>query len=143
MKLHSIAALLTIFAGLSPNAAHSKVVDYTRQDVNELRNTDSFSVECESDRGVIGRVGVDVDAATITIEVPGEAPAVHPITKFSMWSGDTPDRFGRTHMHLMYVFWGSGPDMQGVVRATDKVVGSRWEYLPGDTTVWSCDPAPQ
>jgi hypothetical protein len=140
--MRRLFVLTLLCAGLASPNANAKEIDPTRQDPNQLRNADSFAVECESDQGVIGRVGVDVDAATITVEMPGRAPEVHPITKFQVWSGDSaPDRFGKSRyksVHLMYAFWGTGEVMFGVVRVTDKVVGARWDYLPGDTTVWPC-----
>jgi hypothetical protein len=67
--------------------SNAKVFDYRHmpKNINQLRNADSFSVECRNDRtGVIDRESVDVDSATVTVEIPGSEPIVHHITQFGI-----------------------------------------------------------
>jgi hypothetical protein len=73
-----------------------------------LENADSFSVECENQTtGVVDRESVDVDAGTVTIEIPGRAPVVHKILNYSLDPRDSTDRFGNhgTEVELVIVEW--------------------------------------
>jgi hypothetical protein len=112
-----LMALATCSIGSS-----AKVFDlqHLPKNYQQLQNADSFSVECRNPRtGVIDRESVDVDAATVTVEVPGSAPVVHRITHFVVNGSQTEDRFGTPalELHLEMVNWG---------RIGDAYVGLMW-----------------
>jgi hypothetical protein len=102
----AITALATCSIGSS-----AKVFDMQHVPRNiQLQNADSFSVECRNDRtGVIDRESVDVDAATVTVEIPGSAPVVHRISQFAVNGSQVQDRFGQIGMelHLEVANWGT------------------------------------
>jgi hypothetical protein len=98
----------------------------------QLRDGDNFSVECRNNRtGVIDRETVDVDAATLTIEIPDSEPVVHHITTFSINARQIYDRFGQPGMEL-YVDvanWGQGSLI---------LSRGRWLSQHEDSTLWTC-----
>jgi hypothetical protein len=104
---------------------------------NELRNADSFSVECRNNRtGTIDRETVDVDAATVTIEISGSEPIVHHITGFALGVHQVQDRFGqpRWEFFVRAADWGRiGASVVGLV-LTDE----RWYSHHEDGTWWKC-----
>jgi hypothetical protein len=125
----SVVTALTL-CSLRSNA---KVFDLRQKNLNQLRNADSFSVECKSDRtGVIDRETVDVDAATVTVEIPDSAPAVHHITQFLIDISDVKDRFGQPAIavHLRLANWGRDVGLF--------FNGGRWYSRHDDQTTWTC-----
>ena len=130
VTLSAVTALTLCSLGSS-----AKVFDLRQKNLNQLRNADSFSVECKSDRtGVIDRETVDVDAATVTIEVPGKAPEVHHVTNGYFDIGDAQDRFGKPllRMRLKAVFWGAASLVWN--GGSDQ----RWFSSHADKTLWTC-----
>jgi hypothetical protein len=103
----------------------------------QLQNADSFSVECRSQRtGVVDRESVDVDAATVTVEIPGSAPVVHPITHFVVSGSQTEDRFGQPalDLHLGMVNWGRTANADvGLIWS-----GERFASRHEDNILWWC-----
>jgi len=114
-----IVKLLIAFALLQPlsSAAQAKFFrDGVSFDYRKLANGDSFSVECQSDQtGVTDRESVDVDATTITIEIPGSSPVVHKILDSIMIPDRATDRFGHSAVEdeVGAVFWAKA-DANGV-----------------------------
>jgi hypothetical protein len=102
-----------------------------------LRNADSFSVECRNNRtGVIDRESVDVDSATVTVEIPGSEPLVHHITQFSISGREVQDRFGQLGMgfYVQRAEWGQiGASRFGLILS-----GDRWISHHEDDTWWTC-----
>lgn len=132
-KLHFAAAISALLA--SPSA-HAKDIDashMTSAEITQLRDADSFSVECRHGN-VTDRESVDVDAATVTIEVPGKAPEVHHVTNGYFDIGDAQDRFGKPllRMRLKAVFWGAASLVWN--GGSDQ----RWFSSHADKTLWTC-----
>jgi hypothetical protein len=103
-----------------------------------LRDGDSFSVECKNvNTGVIDRESVNVDAATVTIEIPGSAPVVHKITQFSVAYDMNADRFGAmdVNAHLQLALWGETASRQGIGLVNS---GHRWMSQHDDDSYWNC-----
>ncbi len=119
--------------------SNAKVFDFGHipKNVNELRNGDSFSVECRNNgTGVIDRETVDVDAATVTVEMPGSESIVHQITSFAITGGEVQDRFGRPglELHVVVADWGKiGASGVGLLLS-----GDRWLSHHEDDTWWTC-----
>ena len=119
--------------------SNAKVFDFQHvpQNLNQLRNADSFSVECRSARtGMIDRESVDVDAATATVEIPGSEPLVHHITKFTITERMIQDRFGQpgVEVYLLDALWGQiGASAVGLILSSD-----RWSSHHEDDTWWTC-----
>ena len=118
---------------------NAKVFDFQHvpKNLNQLRNADSFSVECRNNRtGVIDRETVDVDAATVTVEIPGGEPNVHHITAFSITDREIQDRFGQPglELYLQVADWGQiGASGVGLLLS-----GDRWLSHHEDDTWWTC-----
>jgi hypothetical protein len=133
--------LRAILAALAtcPIGSSAKVFDiqHIPKNYQVLQNADNFSVECRNERtGVIDQESVDVDAATVTVEIPGSAPIVHPITHFVVGGSQTEDRFGKPalELHLEMVDWGKiGDAGVGLIWSGERFV-SRHE----DNVVWWC-----
>jgi hypothetical protein len=82
MKTKTLVLAATILAFLATCAGAKVFQPSNFQEIQELlhdlKNGDSFSVECRNNRtGTIDRETVDVDAATVTIEIPGSKPIAH------------------------------------------------------------------
>ena len=134
LRVAVVVALAVCSVGSS-----AKVFDvrhYPRK-ANELRNGDNFSVECRDRRtGVIDRESVDVDAATVTVEMPGSEPIVHHITQFSINGGPVQDRFGQLglELHVVVAEWGQ----IGAIGVGLILSGDRWVSHHEDDTWWTC-----
>ena len=119
--------------------SNAKVFDYQHipKNINQLRNGDSFSVECRNNQtGVIDRETVDVDAASVIVEIAGSAPDVHHITKFGITGGEVQDRFGQPglELHVVFADWGQiGASGVGLLFS-----GDRWYSHHEDNTWWTC-----
>ena len=103
----------------------------------QLQNADSFSVECRNQTtGVVDRESVDVDAATVTVEIPGSAPVEHPIIGFAVGGGETQDRFGQPaeELHLVAANWGRIGNSGVGLWWTGERFASRHE----DNILWWC-----
>jgi hypothetical protein len=130
----ALIALSTCSAG-----SNAKVFDFQHlpKNINQLQNADSFSVECRNDRtGVIDRESVDVDAATVTVEIPGSGPIVHHITQFVVTGHKVQDRFGQPglELYLAVADWGRiGASGVGLLLS-----GNRWLSHHEDDTWWTC-----
>jgi hypothetical protein len=136
--MRRLFVLALLCAGLASPNADAKVLDITDPNPNQLHNADSFSVECKNNRtGVIARESVDVDAATVTIEVPGNAPEVHHITQWLLDLSDAQDRFGKPGLavRLRLVYWDT-PRKVGLVFARISG-GDRW-FSNQDGQTWIC-----
>ena len=131
------AALTLTLCSVGSNA---KIFDIQHRPRNiiQLQNGDSFSVECRNENtGVIDRKSVDVDAATVTVEIPGSAPVVHRITQFAMGTRDVQDRFGQPGMEVYVAVadWGRiGGQGLGLIFGAD----DRWRSYHEDNTWWMC-----
>lgn len=126
-------AALTALSTFSVSAS-AKVFDdqHLPKNINQLRNGDSFSVECRNmSTGVIDRETVDVDAATVTVEIPGNEPIVHHITEFSVYPRQIQDRFGQPGIEVlvMAAAWGHSQ----LFLSSD-----RWMSNHEDGSVWMC-----
>lgn len=141
---NQMAALFRTFAALTALTicsidSYGKVFDlqHMPKNINQLRNGDNFSVECKSNRtGVIDRESVDVDSATVTVEIPGREPIVHHITRFSMGLHGVQDRFGQpgTEFYVQAASWGQiGASAVGLLFS-----GDRWVSHHEDDTWWTC-----
>lgn len=136
--LFRVFAVLTALTTCSV-CSSAKVFDnqHVPKNINELRNGDSFSVKCSNDgSGVIDRESVDVDSATVTVEIPGSAPMVHHITQFAIDGRQTQDRFGRPGLELSVIVadWGRiGASGVGLLLS-----GGRWLSHHEDDTWWTC-----
>jgi hypothetical protein len=129
-----LMALVTCSIGSS-----AKVFDaqHLPKNPQQLQNADNFSVECRNERtGVIDRESVDVDAATVTVEIPGSAPVVHRIIRFAVGGGTTEDRFGQQaeEMHLVMANWGLIGDSGVGLWWSGERFASRHE----DNSLWLC-----
>jgi hypothetical protein len=105
----AVLAVLAICQG-----SNAKVFDdqHMPKSPNQLRNGDSFSVECRNNRtGVIDRESVDVDSATVTVEIPGREPIVHRITEFNVMGRRVQDRFGQVTSNFMSK-WPIGDELE-------------------------------
>src|ERR1700677_1295094 len=95
-KIIAIAVVALAMTGAA--RANAKTVPIaqmprTEQQLQQLRNGDSFSVECRNTiSGVIDRESVDVDAGTVTVEMPS-GTTVHKITDFAIGTRTVPDKF--------------------------------------------------
>jgi hypothetical protein len=131
------AAVLPLL--LCSAGTNAKVFDYQHLPANlqRLENADSFSVECRNDQtGVIDRESVDVDAATVTVEIPGTEPVVHRISHFGIDARQVQDRFGQVgeDLYLDLVQWGrSGNTMIGMM-----ISNGRWLSHHEDDSWWTC-----
>jgi hypothetical protein len=108
---------------------------------NQLRNADSFSIECKNfSTGVIDRETVDTVYGTVTIEVPGAAPIVHHITSFAIDPHPITDRFGSGltagwEMELVIADWAQrGSTGIGLLRSPN----GRWSSSHEDGSAWFC-----
>jgi hypothetical protein len=125
--------------------SNAKVFDaqHLPKNTQQLQNADSFSVECRDQRtGVVDRESVDIDAATVTVEIPGSAPVVHPIIRFAVGGYTTQDRFGQPaeEMHLVMANWGrignsDGVGLNGVGLWWS---GERFASRHEDNSLWLC-----
>jgi hypothetical protein len=101
------AAMLACSAGTHAKMLPDKVLP---KDWNRLENADSISVECRNRQtGVIDRESVDVDARTVTVEIPGADPVVHRITGFQLSGDPVRDKIGYPagwDMYLALPAWG-------------------------------------
>jgi hypothetical protein len=114
------------------NAKTFSMADMPNQ-VQQLQNADSFSIECRNDHsGVVDRETVDVDSATVTIETPGYNPIVNRITNFIVSRSTSVDRFGQRNMeaHLIMVSWGGSTRLF--------ITNGRWLSSHGGNDLWSC-----
>lgn len=137
-----ILTAITVLA-LCSLGSNAKVFDlkHIPKNINQLRNGDSFSVECKDNYGnadVIDLETVDVDAATVTIAIPGRTSAIHTITNFAITNGrQGQDRFGQQilELHLILVEWGrvTGGTGVGLIWSDD-----RWLSHHDDGSWWTC-----
>jgi hypothetical protein len=133
------SAVVIIYLSVYPVTSDAKVFDigHIPSNINQLRNGDSFSVECRNNNtGVIDRESVDVDAVTVTVEIPGSEPIVHRITSFSITGGEVQDRFGQPglELHVAAAEWGRiGASGVGLLLS-----GDRWVSHHEDGTWWTC-----
>lgn len=136
MKVVGICAILLVVCSYAD--ANAKTFDAIPSKMR-LRDGDNFTVECKNvNTGVIDRESVDVDAATVTIEIPGSAPIVHKITQFSIAYDWNQDRFGTTmvvNAHLQLAEWGETPRRQGIGLVNS---GERWMSHHDDDSWWNC-----
>jgi hypothetical protein len=133
----AFAALTTLT--ICSAGSNAKVFDFQHmpKNINQLRNADSFSVECRNNRtGVIDHESVDVDLATVTVEIPGSEPIVHHINRFSIGGHQVQDRFGQLGMefYVQAAGWGQiGASGVGLLLS-----GDRWISHHEDDTWWTC-----
>ena len=83
--MKTLLRTFAVIAALAICQSNAKVFDlqHLPKNINQLRNADSFSVECRNNStGVIDRESVDVNSATVTVDIPGSQPIVHHITTF-------------------------------------------------------------
>lgn len=135
--MRSFASTLALVAAVS--GAEAKVFDMANlpKRIEQLQNGGSFSVECKNnDTGVIDRESVDVDAGTVTVEIPGKVTAVHKILTFGIGLHQGQDRFGAPSFEL-YVNdagWGQiGSSGVGLLLS-----GDRWLSHHEDNSWWTC-----
>jgi hypothetical protein len=141
VKAYAIAAALLALA----TPADAKVLEGQNLPPgwNKLRNADSFSVECRNvHTGVIDRETVDVDAATVTVEIPGAAPVVHRIISFAIDPKPVVDQFGQYagwDMPLIAADWArDGDTMVGLLLVGSANGPRRWSSAHEDRSVWFC-----
>ena len=131
-------AALTVLTTCSVGS-NAKVFDlqHIPKNLNDPRNADSFSVECRNTTtGVIDRETVDVDSATVTVEIPGSEPIVHHNVGFSLGVHHISDRFGQpaVDFYVQSADWGRiGASAVGLLLS-----GDRWLSHHEDNTWWTC-----
>jgi hypothetical protein len=136
LKAYAIAAVMIACSfGSNAKMLDDKVLP---KDWNQLKNADSFSVECRNPQtGVIDRESVDVDARTVTIETPGKEPVIRPILQFSLGGEPVQDKFGLPSgwdMHLAFASWAHrGYESFGLILSE-----GRWYSRHEDDTTWNC-----
>jgi hypothetical protein len=139
MKRFVCPAVVLMALTICSVGSKAKVFDYQHmpKNINQLRNADSFSLECRDNHtGVIDRESVDVDAGTVTVEIPDREPLVHNITWFSITGREIQDRFGQPGMelYLQAANWGQiGASGVGLLLS-----GDRWYSHHEDNTWWTC-----
>jgi hypothetical protein len=110
---------------------------------DQLRNADSFSVDCRNvNTGVIDRETVDVDAGTVTVEIPGAEPVVHRIIQFAIEPRPVVDRFDQPSgwdMPLAVATWARAGSQNFGLLLTGGVGGPRqWSSAHEDGSLWMC-----
>ena len=135
--MRSFASALALVAAVS--GAEAKVFDMAHlpKRIEQLQNGDSFSVECKNnDTGVIDHESVDVDAGTVTVEIPGKVTAVHKILTFGIDVHQGQDRFGAPSFEYYVNDAGWGRIGSSDVGLT--LSGDRWISHHEDNSWWTC-----
>ncbi len=146
MKLLVAFALLQLLS----SAAQAKFFRYDsprQQRTNTLKAADSFSVECENrTTRVIDRESVDVDAGTVTIEIPGSAPVAHKILSYYVDQQQSTDQFGNPgiEVEVGMIRWskteysGDYSDARLGQLYLPSVTGAPYGVSDHDGAVWHC-----
>jgi hypothetical protein len=146
MKLLVAFALLQLLS----SAAQAKFFRYDspqHQRTDTLKAADSFSVECENrTTGVVDRESVDVDAATVAIEIPGSAPVVHKIFSYFVDQQQSTDQFGNlgTEVEVGMIRWsktefsGDYSDPRLGQLLLPAATGTPYGVSDHDGAVWHC-----
>jgi len=132
MKLLVAFALLQLLSSAAQAKFFRNSV-FPRMD--HLSLADSFSVECENQKtGVVDRESVDVDAGTVTIEIPGSAPVVHKLLSYALDPHPSTDRFGNhgVEVGLVIVEW-SKDFLQGRLQTDPS-----GNFSSHDGSTWNC-----
>ncbi len=140
--MKTLLRTFAVIAALAICQSNAKVFDlqHLPKNINQLRNADSFSVECRNNStGVIDRESVDVDSATVTVDIPGSQPIVHHITTFGINARQVQDRFGQLgyEYYLEIADWGQiGRSAVGLLLSGG--YGGLWLSHHEDDTWWTC-----